>query len=157
MKIKGKQIADATITQTQLGITTESITDATHVTTKEYVEMLIDSGLTNLSYSSDDLNLSGNLTQSGVTSLATDQTITDIPQGGVRVYVNGVEANVGTHNGCYCAFSADAGITFRNFGREEQGDGLYWNTNIGVVDAPFQLTTDDEIDFVYLTVDLLSE
>ena len=72
-------------------------------------------------------------------------------------YVNGVEVNVGTHNGCYCAFSADAGTTLRDFGREEQGDELYWNTNIGVVDAPFQLTTDDEIDFVYLTVDLLVE
>ena len=157
MKIKGKQIADDTITQTQLGITTESITDSTHVTTKEYLEMLIDSGLTNLSYSSDDLNLTAVLTESGVTSLATSQSITNVPQGGVRVYVNGVEVNVGTHNGCYCAFSADAGTTLRDFGREEQGDELYWNTNIGVVDAPFQLTTDDEIDFVYLTVDLLVE
>jgi len=154
MKIKGKQIADATITQQQLGITTESITDATHVTTKEYVEMAIDSGLTNLSYSSEDLNLSANLTESGVTSLATNQPITEVPQGGVRVYVNGVEVNVGTHNSCYCAFSAD-GSTFRYFGREEQGDQLYWN--IGPVDAPFQLTSADEIDFVYLTVDLLSE
>jgi len=155
MKIKGKQIADATITQNNLAITTESITDPTHVTTKEYVENAIDSGLTSLSYSSDDLNLTSNITQSGTTSLATNQSVTNIPQGGIRVYVNGVEVNVGTHNGCYCAFSGDSGLSFRSFGQEEQGDQLYWNTNIGVVDAPFQLSSDDDIDFVYLTLDLL--
>lgn len=154
MKIKGKQLADATITQQQLGITTESITDPTHVTTKEYVENAINSGLTNLSYSEDDINLIALQTQSGVTSLSTTTSITNIPQGGVRVYVNGVEVNAGTHSRCYCAFSPD-GVTFRQFGYEEQGDQLYWNTNIGVFNAPFQLTTDDEIDFVYLTINAI--
>lgn len=155
MKIKGKQIADNTITQEKMSITTESIINATDVTNKEYVEILIDSGLTSLSYSSDDLNLTSNITQSGTTSLATNQSVTNIPQGGIRVYINGVEVNVGTHNGCYCAFSGDSGSSFRSFGQEEQGDQLYWNTNIGVVDAPFQLSSDDDIDFVYLILNLL--
>jgi hypothetical protein len=65
----------------------------------------------------------------------------------VRVYVNGVEVNVGGKISPYeCYFSNDNGITARTLGTERQGDFLFWNGSI----ARYQLDENDQIDFIYL-------
>lgn len=153
IKIKGKQLSDATITQDKMAIVTASIVAATDVTTKEYVENAINSGISNLSYSSSNFNMTALATSGSVPLQACTTGILDIPQGGVRVYVNGVEVNVGGKISPYdCYFSADAGSTAKTFGSESQGDILWWNCSV----APFELDITDSIDFVYMTYTVIA-
>lgn len=84
-------------------------------------------------------------------SMACDIGILDNPKPGsiVRVFVNGVEVNVGGKIYPYdCYFSPDGGITPRVLGDEKKGDKLYWNGSV----SNYQLDTDDLIDFVYLII-----
>lgn len=79
----------------------------------------------------------------------TSYSILDVPLSSsyVRVYVNGVEVNVGgkiTPFECY--FSGDNGITARTLGTERQYDFLFWNGSV----AGYQLDQNDQIDFTYL-------
>lgn len=147
MKIKGKQIADNTIEQTNLNVTTDSVVNSSDVTTKEYVDNAINSGMTNLTYSESDLNLSANATTGTSPVLATNRTVTDIPRGGIRVFVNGIEVNMGSGQDAFFAPEGSGTPTPREFGDEQQGDYLWWNAGT----APYQLETDDEIDYVYMT------
>jgi hypothetical protein len=65
----------------------------------------------------------------------------------VKVFVNGLEVNVGGKVTPYdCYFSSDNGLTARIIGDEKYGDYLYWNTSI----AGYNLDVTDFIDFEYL-------
>jgi hypothetical protein len=147
MKIKGKQIADYSITQQNLNITTDTIITSTSVTNKEYVDNAVNSGINNLTYSSADFNLSALFTSGSTPLLATNTQISDIPLGGVRVYVNGIEVNVGSGLTCFFAPEGVGIPTPRYFGEEQQNDYLWWNCGV----ALYQLEITDEIDYVYMT------
>lgn len=146
MNIKGKQIADNTITQELLNITTDSIVSANNITNKEYVDTSVNSAFTNITNNLSNLNMDALATtpNSGF-MLACNTGLLAVPMSLVAVTVNGVEVNVGV--GLDCAFSGDNGVTFREVGTEELGDLLYWNTESG----KYQLETTDVIDFCYLT------
>jgi hypothetical protein len=79
--------------------------------------------------------------------LACSNIIEDIPHSIIIVNINGLIVNLGSGNTAACYFSGDDGITKRNTGEEQKNDKLYW---IGSV-ADYQLSTDDSIDFIYLT------
>jgi hypothetical protein len=147
IKLKGKQIDDATITQQNLNITTDSIINPTDVTTMEYVQNYSMSAITSVTYAPDNLDMSALATVSGSNyNLACSTAILDNPLSEVRIFINGVEVNVGYGSSKYdCVFSPD-GITLRTPGTEQIGDYLYWNTN----NALYQLEIDDKIDFIYI-------
>jgi hypothetical protein len=145
--IKGKQIANNTLTQNNFNITTASIVNATDVTTKEYVESKANSAVTSINFNTDNLNMTAIATTEGNgLVLACNTAILATPISVVKVTINSFEVNVGQT--LDCAFSGDAGSTFRASGEEQAGDYLYWNTNV----APFQLETTDEIDFNYMII-----
>lgn len=146
-KIKGKQIDNNTITQVKMNITTDSIINNTDVTTKEYVNNIINSGITNLTYSNADFNIIASITTGTTSILACTRQVTDIPQGGIRVFINGIEINVGDGLDCFFAPEGYGIPTPREFGFEQQGDYLWWNPSI----APYQLDNNDSIDYVYMT------
>ena len=115
------------------------------------ISMVESSGVTDLKtnvFSKNNLNMSANITtQNG--DLACDIGIIDTPISNslVRVFINGLEVNVGGKMSPYeCYFSND-GINVRNIGDERHGDKLYWNGEI----AKYQLDQMDSIDFIYLT------
>jgi len=147
MPIKGKQIVDNTITQKQLGVVTESIAQPTDVTTKKYVDSTVDSAVTGLTYTDIDYNISATDTTGESPVLATDHQISKIPVGGVRVYVNGLEINVGPGLMSFFAPESSGTPTPREFEEEQQGDYLWWDPSI----AKYQLESTDDIDFVYRT------
>jgi hypothetical protein len=148
IKIKGKQIADGTITQNNLGVTTDSVVSATSVTTKEYVDTYVEGQITGITYATTNLNMTANLTTAGSGSqLACGTPISSITNSNVKVLVNGIEVNVGGTSGTYMGFFSPNGVIVRLPDDEQVGDYFYWNTDT----ALFQLDTNDEIDFVYLT------
>lgn len=78
--------------------------------------------------------------------------ITDTPASNsiVRVFVNGVSAQVGYGDKTLdCYFSGDSGTTARDAGSIVATDVLYWNA-----DNSYAISTDDLVDFVYATHDL---
>ena len=121
------------------GKTSNSVFDIYTATTA--VEL---SGITNPVFSTNNQNMVGNTTISDG-DLATNLGIVDIPTSRVRVFINGVEYNVGISEDCYFKKSTSP-FTVRNNGEEQQGDKLYWNGSI----AQFQLDSGDTIDFIYL-------
>ena len=147
MPIKGKQIVDRTVTQKQLGVTTDSINSNDDVTTKKYVDDLVNNAITGLTYTDIDYNLSANETTGSAIALATDTPISKIPVGGVRVYVNGIEVNVGPGLMSFFAPENTGTPTPREFEQEQQGDYLWWDPVV----AKYQLEVGDDIDFVYRT------
>jgi hypothetical protein len=142
--IKGKQIANATIVQSNLNIPTASITTASSVTNKEYVDNYASSAVTSINFSNTNVNMTASATtaSSGYQKACATALIAT-PKSLIKVLINGVEVNVGA--GLDCVFSPD-GSTLRVIGTEQVGDYLYWNTN----GAPYQLDANDEIDFIYL-------
>lgn len=103
---------------------------------------------TKIVYSKSNLNMTSLLTTSDG-DLACNSGIVDKPttSSHVRVFLNGIEVNVGGKNYPYdCYFSPDGGNTARIVGDERQGDKLYWNGSI----AGYELDTIDLIDFQYL-------
>lgn len=99
-------------------------------------------------YSKANLNMSGEITLNDG-DLACNTEINDIPisTSHVRVFINGLEVNVGGKVYPYdCYFSPNGGTTVRVVGDERKGDKLYWNTTI----AGYNLDSNDLIDFVYL-------
>ena len=145
MKIKGKQIASGTITQSQLSISTNSITGSTHITNKQYVDVAVNSAMTLFTNSTANLNMAALVTVTGTGyQLACNSAITEVPYSMVTVMVNGLEVNVGS--GLTCAFSPDGGVTLRDIGDGQMNDYLYWNTDLGV----YLLDTADVIDFFYI-------
>lgn len=121
------------------GKTSNSVFDIYTATTA--VEL---SGITNPVFSTNNQNMVGNTTISDG-DLATNLGIVDIPTSRVRVFINGVEYNVGIGEDCYFKKSTSP-FTVRNNGEEQQGDKLYWNGSI----AQFQLDSGDTVDFIYL-------
>lgn len=119
-------------------------------------------------YSTKNLNVNC-LETSNNGELACSTPILDITTSMVRVYVNGVDVNVGSpviDNKIYCFFAPQSGLTYpnsfinaREIGQERKGDYLYWvgsswtfggNSGDG---AGYELSSDDMVDFVYLTLD----
>jgi len=78
--------------------------------------------------------------------LACGRRITNIPQGGVRVFINGIEVNNGVGLDCFFAPEGVGTPTPRYFGDEQQLDYLWWNPIV----APYQLDTNDSIDYMYM-------
>lgn len=96
-----------------------------------------------VTFSIDNLNMAGLVTV-GDGDLACSSPIGGRPMSSVRVFVNGVEVNVGADLDCF--FSPDGGITKRAITEARYGDFLHWNGSV----AGYQLDTIDSIDFTYL-------
>jgi len=139
MKIQGKQISNASISQSKFDILTDSIVSLSSVTNKEYVDTAIANKAT-LYYSKLNLNMPANAT-TGVDQKACDKTVIEFPLSNVLVKINGSLIDAGTTKDCY--FSPD-GTTKRVGGAAQKGDYLYWNS------TKYNLDAEDEIDFVYL-------
>lgn len=150
IQIKGKQIQDATITQGNMAITTATVLTNTNATTMEYVDNAIQSGMSNMTYSNNNVDMIAENTTGTdpvlAITLGNGGRIADIPQGGVKVFVNGIEVNVGIGLDCFFA-PEDAGTpTPRAFGSEQQYDFLWWNPTV----ATYQLDNADTITYTYL-------
>jgi hypothetical protein len=142
--IQGKQIVDYSITKSKFNLDNTKIINLTDIITKSYVDSITLSGVTKISNNLSNLNMSAlNLISNSGYQLACSIPILSIPYSYVKVYVNGLEVNVGYGLDCY--FSNDNGITLKDFGSETVGDYLFWNTN-----GRYVLDSTDEIDFVYL-------
>lgn len=149
-KIKGKQFEDSTIIQDKLNITTESIVSESDATTVQYVDMSIASGATSLVYSVNNKDMVANITSGSSTMLATNTQVVDVPQGGIKVFINGIGVNNGVGLDCFFAPEATGTPTPRIYGSEQQGDYLWWNTT----DAPYQLDGEDSITLVYFVFNI---
>lgn len=147
MKVQGKQVAESTITQNNIGVTTASVQNDTDVTTKEWVDNYVVGQITGLTYSTSNLNMAAlDTTQGSGSQLACNTGITTLPNSVVRVMINGVEINVGGTTSTYGGFFSPDGTVVRLPNDEQVGDKLYWNTDT----VEYQLDTTDEIDFIYL-------
>jgi photosystem II stability/assembly factor-like uncharacterized protein len=144
MKIKGKQIDDSTLIQSNLNITTDSITHLSAVTNVLYLQQEVDYKIGDINFAvlNNDMPALNTLISG---DLACNKHIIEYPISNVRVKVNGIEVNVGGKNYPYdCYFSGDSGVTARSIGQEIKGDYLYWNN------SNYNLDTNDEIDFNYI-------
>jgi hypothetical protein len=74
--------------------------------------------------------------------------VIDAPIGGIRVFVNGIEVNVGSGLTCFFAPENTGTPTPRLFGSEKQGDYLWWNCSV----APYQIEITDLINYLYFTI-----
>lgn len=144
-KIKGKQIANATLDQQQLNVSLASIVNSGSATNVQWVENYVQSGATEIY--NDQLNMGMSaLVTVNPGDLACSKYIIEYPVGAVQVKVNGIYIVTGGKTAGYDAyFSGDSGVTARAFGHEQKGDYLYWCS------SRFQLDTTDEIDFIYFT------
>lgn len=141
MKIKGKQLENSSITQKKLNLVTSQTPTA--IATVEYVNL---SGGTKYELSKNNLNMPALITTVNG-DLACIYEIYDIPVSLIRVFLNGLELNVGGKTTPYdCYFSGDSGTTARTSGTEQQGDFLYWNTTV----AGYNLDTSDILSFDYM-------
>lgn len=146
-KINGKQLANETITQNNINIHTNEIINPTDPTTKEYVDDKVIKSISNLIISLSDKDIEPFETSGSTPMLVSNHTITDSPLGGIRVFVNGIEVNVGLGLDCFFAPENDTTPTVRIFGQEVQGDYLWWNCGV----ATYELETDDLISYLYYT------
>jgi hypothetical protein len=104
-------------------------------------------------WSKANLNMSAEITVND-SDLACNTAILDTPirASFVKVFINGVEVNVGGTVYPYdCYFSSDGGTTVKILGDEKIGDKLYWNYSV----ANYNLDVVDLIDFHYLIDTLL--
>jgi len=148
--IKGKQLKDGALTQDKLNVTTDTVTDLSKVTTKEWSEQNVVNHIETLSYSETNLDMTALATTvSTGTQLACNDGISDATQSMVIVRVNGVDVNIGGSTDPHDGFFSPDGIVVRTKGTEIQGDKLYWNTDT----ASYQLEVTDRIDFEYLIKD----
>lgn len=114
------------------------------------INMINASGTTNTKtniFSKSNLNMNANKTINDG-DLACENGILDIPviNSTVKVFVNGVEVNVGGKTYPYDCYFSNDGVTVRNIGDERLGDKLYWNGSI----SGYELDETDLIDFMYL-------
>lgn len=103
-------------------------------------------------WSKANLNMAANVTTTDG-DLACITAILDTPKSTsfVKVFINGIEVNVGGNYYPFdCYFSSDGGTSIRTLGDERLGDKLYWNNSI----AGYDLDVIDLIDFHYL-IDIL--
>lgn len=96
-----------------------------------------------ITFSTINLNMPALVTNSDG-DLACNTPVGELPTSNIRVFINGVEVNVGATMDCF--FSPDGGVMKRPINGATIGDLLYWNGNV----ADYQLDTIDSIDFVYL-------
>lgn len=121
-------------------------------------ELIVDEGLptekrTSLSALDDKLsvqniNMTANNT-TNVSTLATSIPITNIPKGGIKVYINGVQVNVTID----CYFSPESVSNpsiIRNAGEEQQGDYLHWSYTGINPNSGYNLSINDKISFLYV-------
>ena len=147
MQLKGKQLNNGALTQEKLNVTTDSITDISKVTTKEWSEQNVVNHIETLSYSSSNLDMTALATTNNTgTNLACNSTISDIPQSMVVVRINSVDVNIGGTDAIYAGFFSPDGTVIRAKGTEQTGDKLYWNTDNEI----YQLEVTDSVDFEYL-------
>ena len=151
MLIKGKQIREATIEQRNLNLSTPL--NPTDAATKEYVDLR--AGITRSSverYSDKNLEMSANASN-GVNGvhLATNIPLLDQPStgSGVNVYINGIQSNNITFFARKDSNDQPV-LPIRDFGEEQLGDYCFFST----VNAQYELTSDDIIDFMYIISDV---
>jgi len=149
--IKGKQIREATIEQRNLNLSTPL--NPTDAATKEYVDLR--AGITRSSverYSDKNLEMSANASN-GVNGvhLATNIPLLDQPStgSGVNVYINGIQSNNITFFARKDSNDQPV-LPIRDFGEEQLGDYCFFST----VNAQYELTSDDIIDFMYIISDV---
>jgi len=150
IQIKGKQIEDSTLTQANMNITTTSVLTSTNATTMEYVDNAIQSGMSNMTYSNSNVDMIGENTTGSDPILAVSEAnggrVIQIPVGGIKVYINGIEVNVGVSLDCFFAPEGTGTPTPRVYGSEQQNDFLWWNPAV----AGYQLENTDSVSYVYL-------
>lgn len=134
----------------------ENVTDCNNALVKlnnvkqTLINMINSSDLINVKrnvFSKNNLNMTANITTNDG-DLACNNGLYDIPVSNsiVRVFINGIEVNVGGKIYPYDCYFSNDGIVIRNIGDERIGDKLYWNGSI----SGYQLDNTDLIDFVYL-------
>ncbi len=96
-----------------------------------------------ITFSTINLNMPALVTNSDG-DLACSIPVGELPTSNIRVFINGVEVNVGATMDCF--FSPDGGAMKRTINGATTGDLLYWNGSV----ADYQLDTIDSIDFIYL-------
>lgn len=134
----------------------DGITTMTYDSTTK--ELIIDVGLptekrTDLSDLSNELsieniNMGANNTSS-LTTLACSIPITNIPKGGIKIYVNGVQIILGTD----CYFSPEMVSNpsiIRPVGAEQKGDFLHWSYTTIYPIVDYELTINDKLSFMYI-------
>jgi len=130
---------------------------------KRFFVNTVSSNILGYIYSSLNLNMPASATTANG-DLACDYPVLDTPRSHIRVKVNGVEYNAAspsTDLNAECFFAPGglsgtaAAAAARQKGGEQKGDYLYWIGeywgDYNVVGAGFQLTTNDDIDFIFLT------
>lgn len=121
-------------------------------------ELIIDEGLsteqrTDVSklsdaLSADNINMEANATSS-IATLATNIPITSIPKGGVKIYINGIQLNVG-HDCFFSPENVSNPSVIRVHGDERQGDYLHWKYNLTTPNIGYELSINDKITFMYI-------
>lgn len=107
----------------------------------------VNNKIENLDFASSNQFMTANSGVSG-TYLATNTLVINPPYSRVKVYVNGLEVEVGDAvKTTDCYFSSDNGTTAKAWGAVAVNDKLYWNGSI----APYQLEATDKITYEYLT------
>lgn len=141
MKVKGKQISDNTITQSNLNLTTPS--GNTDAATKEYVDSNI--SVEHLSLSNKDMSALSTIGATGVTLACSTKVLENpVSESQVKVLINNIPIDVGPNKEAF--FSNDSGSTARPVGEVALDDYLFWNPT----NALYDLETTDTIDFEYL-------
>jgi hypothetical protein len=140
-KIQGKQIANSTITQSNLNLYEPILPN--DAATKDYVDT--QRSVEHLALSNKDMSALSTVGLTGV-NLACAKPVMETPvsKSQVIVYINNVQIDTGPTKHAF--FSADSGVTRKQNNDIVIGDYLYWDNDI----APYELESDDEIDFVYL-------
>lgn len=125
---------------------------STNETTIDLTDLKTVTGVTSL-LSNSNTNMVANNTSSGSTLACNIGIISgNISNSMVSVFVNGVQVNVGNNATDDCYFSSDGGTTPKQSGTESAGDLLYWNYNGFNPVIGYELTTNDRITFLHLTI-----
>lgn len=127
------------------GLTTESYVDLSTLKTI--------SGTTS-SLSPSNVNMTANNTSYPNFRLACATPIIsgNVNDSMVMVFVNGIQINVGDTVNDDAYFSPDGGFSKRTNGEEQANDYLYWNYVSGQPVSGYELSTNDKITFLHLTV-----
>jgi len=125
--VRGKQIDNGTITQSNLGLTNPiNINDAV---TLEYFNNYSTTKIDTLAISNKNMMANSTSGITGVT-LACNIPVLQYPvlNSYVEVRLNGIEIENGFNKGCF--FSSDGGVTQKDSNQISYNDYLYWDNNI---------------------------
>lgn len=139
--IQGHQINENSIVNNKIKILTDTITTNNNVTNKDYVRLTL---AQNKLFYYNKLNLNMLANDASIGELACNIPIIEFPISTVIVKLNGTMLTVGENKDCYFTPDAD-GIIIRPNDQIIKGDYLYWNNE------NYNLESDDELDFVYMT------